>query len=1406
MTKTTNYLKKELYELIKTDETIFDFIQHSSLDGLWYWDLENLEEEWMNPKFWSVLGYDYKEMPHKSSAWQDKDIIHPEDLKKAKENLKKHCENPNIPYDQTVRYQHKNGSTVWIRCRGMAIRDKNGKPIRMLGAHQDITEIKSKTYKQALIMEGANLGSWEWNVQTGETFMDEKWADVIGYKLEELTPFDIESWEKMLHPNDLKEARRKLDLCFEKKIELYEVEVRMKHKDGHWVWVNDRGKVLEWTPEGKPLWMYGTQQDITERKKAEEEIHHTSILLESAQQMGKMGAWELDLATGKTFWTEEVYNIHEVERGFDHNKANGIEFYHPDYRPIITKAIEDSIQKQTPFDVKCKFITAKNNLRWIRSSGYPIVKNGKPTKLIGIFRDITQEENDKKTIAREQAFSKQLLENMADGFSVIDTTGKQTGVNKAFCKMTGFSEEELVGQTAPYPYWPEEEIENIGKALKKVLEGRRDSSFELTFKKKNEERFPVLLSASVLLDESENPISYFANIKDITERKIANDAIRKSRSQLQSILDNTLDVIWSVSMPDFKVILVSPSVEKVYGYSVEEWFQKGNIWQTAIHHKDQHLLDKIMETLKNEGSFDFEYRIVTKAGQVKWIKNKAKIIFDENQQPIRLDGVVSDISKRKKAEEELTKTKDFLFQAGQVAKVGGWDLNNLTGKITWSDTICDIHEVPHGYEPTYEQMVNFYTPESWLQLEKAIQEAINNGTPYDLELKINTAKGKEIWVRAIGNGEFENGKCIRLFGILQDISIQKEAEQMIVKSKEQYQSLVNNIPGITFRYKYDKEWTMLYASSQINDITGYSVEELIHNHTTSYGKLIHEEDRDEVMKNVEKAIAANSSWEIEYRIAHKNGSIRWVYEKGTAVRNQNEILYLDGFALDITDRKNAEKEIKYQKQILDSLYHLSPIGIALNDYETGAFVDANDKLLEPTGYTQDELLSLSYWDVTPKEYADLEAIAMKQMETKRQYETFEKEYIRKDGSRYPVSLQGVLVKDLNGRKLIWSFVRDISKEKEAERKLKEAISKLQAVLNASKQVSIIATDTQGVITLFNSGAEQMLGYTAEEMVGKQTPVQLHVSEEIQAQSEIMAKQLGKEINDFETFSYKIQKTQDNIKEWTYVHKNGHRLPVLLSINTITLDDTIIGYLRVATDISKLKEVEQEIRSLLEIADGQNERLKNFAHIVSHNLRSHSAGISGIVELIKIEEPEFIDNELLTLLSQGTQALNKTIEELTEIIRSNLSDEPSQSVDIHKVVNKNIKSLAFQLSSANVKVINKLPSGLTVKGVKAYIDSIALNMITNAIKYRREERESFLKIYCKEEGSTVSLYFQDNGLGIDLKKYGHKIFGMHSTFHEHEDSRGVGLFITKNQIENMGGKITVKSKVNVGTTFEVILNK
>lgn len=171
-----HYLKQELYDLIKTDESIFDFIQEVCTDGMWFWDIEKPENEWMNARFWHILGYNPDEMPHSPSAWQD--IINEDDLKVATENFHKHLTDKDHPYDQTVRYTHKSGRTIWIRCFGKAIRDHSGKPLRMLGIHQDITLIKEEQLKLETVLQDIDVGFWDLDIATGKT----SWSELV-YKI-----------------------------------------------------------------------------------------------------------------------------------------------------------------------------------------------------------------------------------------------------------------------------------------------------------------------------------------------------------------------------------------------------------------------------------------------------------------------------------------------------------------------------------------------------------------------------------------------------------------------------------------------------------------------------------------------------------------------------------------------------------------------------------------------------------------------------------------------------------------------------------------------------------------------------------------------------------------------------------------------------------------------------------------------------------------------------------------------------------------------------------------------------------------------------------------------------------------------------------------------------------------------
>ncbi len=242
-----------------------------------------------------------------------------------------------------------------------------------------------------------------------------------------------------------------------------------------------------------------------------------------------------------------------------------------------------------------------------------------------------------------------------------------------------------------------------------------------------------------------------------------------------------------------------------------------------------------------------------------------------------------------------------------------------------------------------------------------------------------------------------------------------------------------------------------------------------------------------------------------------------------------------------------------------------------------------------------------------------------------------------------------------------------------------------------------------------------------------------------------------------------------------------------------------------SDISERKQQEQATRDALQIVSEQNKRLLNFSYIVSHNIRSHASNISGIAHVLADEPEPEIQRQFIDGLMKSSKNLDSTLRHLNELLniqsRVNIHKEP---VSFFQIVNRTLETLVVDLKLNNVKIINRIPDGFKFNTDKAYIDSIVLNLISNAIKYRRDEVEPELTIEAGMRNSIPYFSIQDNGKGIDLEKHGDKLFGMFKTFHGNRDARGIGLFITRNQIDALGGTIEVESKVGQGTVFTVYL--
>lgn len=394
--KDNHYLKKELYELVKSDNAIFDFIQESSLDGIWYWDLDNPEEEWMSPKFWSVLGYDYKIMPHKPSAWQH--IINADDMKLAMELFMKHCENPEIPYDQNIRYKHKNGSIVWIRCRGLAIRDKEGKPIRMLGSHQNITEYKKNEHQLnknvALLnytQKIAGIGSWELDLKTNEVFWTEELYNMYGFD-STLPPPPYTEHMKLFTPESWKQLSSALNLTREKGIP-YELELKTIRKDGSegYMWVHGEAEI---DYLGEITHIKGIAQDITERKLADEKLRINEERWQFVIEGSGDGIWDWKPQEKKTFFSNRwIEMLGYTPEDFTDNDYEWSSRIHPDDIVFTFSEINQNLSGLTDsFNHEYRIRNKEGNYLWILNRGKVVDRNsnGEALRVVGSHSDISK--------------------------------------------------------------------------------------------------------------------------------------------------------------------------------------------------------------------------------------------------------------------------------------------------------------------------------------------------------------------------------------------------------------------------------------------------------------------------------------------------------------------------------------------------------------------------------------------------------------------------------------------------------------------------------------------------------------------------------------------------------------------------------------------------------------------------------------------------------------------------------------------------------------------------------------------------------------------------------------------------------------------------------------------------------
>ncbi|NQV51453.1 MAG: PAS domain-containing protein [Candidatus Marinimicrobia bacterium] len=311
----------------------------------------------------------------------------------------------------------KTGEIRWMLWSANAELDDQGVPVAINSTGRDITDRKqaeallaAQKSRLDYILYGTNAGTWEWNIQTGETIYNERWASIIGYTIEELAPVSIDTWTTFTHPDDLKRSRELLEKHFKGELDYYECEARMRHKNGSWVWVLDRGRVATWTGAHKPLLMAGTHTDITKRKRVEEALHESEYLLRESQKVANLGSYVLDIAQGQWVSSPELDKLFGIGTEYARDVSGWLQLVHPDDRTMMQEYLAKNVlTDHAAFNKEYRINRIKpEQVRWVLGMGeLEFNTEGNPIKMIGIIQDIT----DRKRADRaKNDFEKQLMQ------------------------------------------------------------------------------------------------------------------------------------------------------------------------------------------------------------------------------------------------------------------------------------------------------------------------------------------------------------------------------------------------------------------------------------------------------------------------------------------------------------------------------------------------------------------------------------------------------------------------------------------------------------------------------------------------------------------------------------------------------------------------------------------------------------------------------------------------------------------------------------------------------------------------------------------------------------------------------------------------------------------------------------
>ncbi len=883
-----------------------------------------------NPRMVDLTGYSVRELLGKKASQM---LLVPQDWADMQARNLQRMQNQAETYE--VQVTRKDGSIFCCRVNATPLQDNDGNIIGTLGVLEDITlakktenALRESETRYRIVSEMISDYAFSYCILP-DGRLEHDWATdsftkVTGYTIEE-----IQSSDHLYHPDDRSVV--KADLATVIAGQPTQTEYRIITKAGELRWLK-LNRLPVWDEvEQRVVRVYGVAQDITERKLAEEKLRKSEARLTESQRIAKMGSWEWNKKDHTFYLSDTMTELLIIDpSAIDTILSTDIQLLHPDDIPQVQQFYLNLQRADASYTTSYRIMLDGEEHHFeIRGRGEKDA-TGEFYKAVGILQDVTDQRRAEEKLRKSEARLAEAQRIAKMGSWEWDVKENRIHLSDVMREMMAFEPTHIEATlvTALQLIHPDDtaQVQQFYWNLQ-----RADASYTVSYRmmfQGQEHYFEA--NGRGEKDAAGEFCKAVGILQDVTERKRAEEALRKSNKRYQIISELISDYAYSYEIDeqgDLHFDWTTDSIVRVTNYTSEEL---GNGYR-LYHPEDEQLVRQDVERTLAGNITDGEYRIVTKSGEVRWLHIYRRPIWDERKQRVvRFYGVAQDITARKVAEEKLRASEARLAEAQRIAKIGNWEWNMVEDKMYWSEAMADILQAqPTTFNETLEIMLPMIQSSDIPVVRRVLNDTLNAGTPYHFAFSM-FVNGTLRYFEAQGRGEKdEQGKIYKLLGTMQDITERKQSEAALRKSEARLAE-AQRIAKIG-NWEWDARENKIDWSETMYEMFGVTPQ-TFHASYEEYLQLIHPDDREMLQKILQDAYQTGASYTVYHRVLFATGEVRFIEGHGQVELDETgQVRKLLGTAQDITERRRAEMETS---RFYDGLRVLHAVNTELSNVET----------------------------------------------------------------------------------------------------------------------------------------------------------------------------------------------------------------------------------------------------------------------------------------------------------------------------------------------------------------------------------------------------------------------------------------------------------------------------------------